>query len=336
MMDNQPKEAMFYERLDGGRVRCNLCPHYCQIADGKVGICRGRENRGGTLYASTYSETIALNNDPIEKKPLYHFYPGSYLLSIGPNACNFSCQFCQNWEISQTRVPTSRLTPQAAVEFAKSSRRCIGLSFTYTEPLMWFEYLLETSKLARDYGLKTTLVTNGFINPEPMAMLLPLIDAINLDIKSMDDEFYRKVCGARLQPVLDFARQVKDAVALEITNLLISGLNDSPEQIRKLVDWVCENLGPGTPLHFSRYFPRYKMARPPTPMRTLVEAYDMARQKLKFVYVGNIIDDNLNCTYCPSCGNLLVDRVGYTVKVVGLSDGKCKRCGEAIPIITSG
>ncbi len=335
-MDSKPQEAMFCEKLDGGRVRCKLCPHYCQIADGKAGICRGRENRGGTLYASTFSETVAMNNDPVEKKPLYHFYPGSYLLSIGPNACNLSCQYCQNWEISQTRVPTSHLTPEAAVESARSSRRCIGLSFTYTEPLMWFEYLLETSRLARERGLKTMLVTNGFINPEPMAMLLPLIDAINLDIKSMDDDFYRKVCGARLQPVLDFAKQVKDAAALEITNLVIPGLNDGPEQIRKLVDWVHDNLGPGTPLHFSRYFPRYKMNRPPTPMGTLVEAYEMAREKLKFVYVGNIIDDKLNCTYCPSCGNLLVNRIGYTVEVVGLSDGKCKKCGEPIPIITSG
>ncbi len=334
MRSSQPKEAMFYEKLDGAKVRCKLCPHLCVIADGNAGICRGRDNRGGTLYASTFAETISLTNDPVEKKPLYHFYPGGYLLSIGPNACNLRCQHCQNWEISQARVRTSHLTPERAVELAQSARNCIGLSFTYTEPLMWFEYVLVTSRLARSMGAKTTLVTNGFINPEPAAELLPFIDAINLDIKSMDDDFYRNVSGARLQPVLDFALQARKTSHLEITNLVIPGLNDQPGQIKKLVDWVCDNLGPETALHFSRYFPRYKMTRPQTPIETLVEAHNIAREKLKFVYVGNIVEDDLHSTYCPSCGSLLVKRTGYHTSITGLSGSRCKKCDESIPIVT--
>jgi len=333
MRNSLPKEAMFYERLDGGKVRCKLCPHLCVIADGKAGICRGRDNRGGTLYASTFAETISLTNDPVEKKPLYHFYPGSYLLSMGPNACNLSCQHCQNWEISQARVRTSNLTPERAVEVAESARDCIGLSFTYTEPLMWFEYVFETSRLARSRGVKTTLVTNGFINSAPAAELLPLIDAINLDIKSMDDDFYRNVCGARLQPVLDFAVQASKTSHLEVTNLVIPGLNDEPVQIQRLVAWILDNLGDETALHFSRYFPRYKMTRPQTPIETLLAAHRIARERLKFVYVGNVLDDELHSTYCPSCGALLVRRTGYHVSVTGLSDGKCKKCGESIPIV---
>ena len=334
MRNSQSKEAMFYEKLEGGRVRCQLCPHYCQIAVGKSGICRGRENKDGTLNASTFAETISLTNDPVEKKPLYHFYPGRFLLSMGPNACNLSCEHCQNWEISQARAATSHVTPERAVELAENTRDCIGLSFTYTEPLMWFEFVLETSRLARSKGVKTTLVTNGFINSEPAAELLPFIDAINLDIKSMDDDFYRSICGARLQPVLDFATQAAKTSHLEITNLVIPGLNDEPGQIQRLADWICDNLGDETALHFSRYFPRYKMRRPETPIETLVAAHKIAREKLKFVYVGNVIDDELHNTYCPSCGNLLVRRTGYRIGITGLSDGKCTKCGESIPIVT--
>lgn len=332
-MANPIREAMFYEKLDGKGVRCTLCPHGCRLADGQAGLCRGRENHGGVLVAVTFAETISLSNDPVEKKPLYHFYPGGYLLSMGPNACNLSCQHCQNWEISQARVPTSHIPPEAAVEYARSARHCVGLSFTYSEPLMWFEYVLETSRLARREGLKTTLVTNGFINQKPAAELLPFIDGINLDIKSMDDEFYRDVCGARLQPVLDFAVQARKASHLEVTNLVIPGLNDKPEQIQALIDWVFDNLGDETPLHFSRYFPRYKMSRPATPVDTLSKAYKLAKTKLKFVYVGNVLDAKLNSTYCPKCSNLLIDRSGYSIRISGLSGRKCANCGESIPIL---
>jgi len=199
---------------------------------------------------------------------------------------------------------------------------------------MWFEYVLETSRLAMSRGVKTTLVTNGFINPAPAAELLPFIDAINLDIKSMDDEFYRKVCGARLQPVLDFAKQASEIAHVEITNLVIPGLNDESDQIQKLVNWVHDSLGPETALHFSRYFPRYKMTRAATPIQTLLAAHKIAREKLRFVYVGNVMEDDLHNTYCPSCGQLLVKRTGYRVEMAGLSGGKCKKCGESIPIVT--
>ncbi|MBN1593584.1 MAG: AmmeMemoRadiSam system radical SAM enzyme [Candidatus Coatesbacteria bacterium] len=326
---------MFYETLDDKKVRCNLCPQLCTLGPGQNGICRGRMNKDGKLVALTYAETISLSNDPVEKKPLYHFYPGKYLLSMGPNACNLKCQHCQNWEVSQTKVRTSRISPEQAVEFAQSTRNCVGLSFTYTEPLMWYEYVLETAKIARSKGVKITLVTNGFINPTPAEKLLPLVDAINLDIKSMDDDFYRKVCGAKLQPVLDFAKQAKPMTMLEITNLLIPGHNDRSDQVQMLVDWVHDNLGPNTPLHFSRYFPRYKMTSPATPIETLLKARKMATEKLKFVYVGNVMNDNLHNTYCPNCGELLVERSGYSVRIAKLKSEKCGNCGEQIPIVTS-
>jgi len=329
----EPKEALFWEKLDEKTVRCTLCPHNCVIRDGSRGLCRGRENRGGKLVALTFAQTIALHNDPVEKKPLYHFYPGSYLLSLGPNACNFACKHCQNWEISQMDVPTSHIDPQRAVKTALGAKDCIGLSFTYTEPLVWFEYVLQTSILAREKGLKTTLVTNGYINPEPAAQILPYIDGINLDIKSMDDDFYRSVCRGTLGPVLEFAKLAKKHSHLEITNLVIPTLNDRPDQIERLVNWVFENLGEDTPLHFTRYFPHYKMGIEPTPVSTLTSAYQIAKRRMRFVYVGNVLDSTLNSTYCPRCGSELVSRSGYYVKVTGLSDSKCARCGEQIPIV---
>ncbi|MCD6327445.1 AmmeMemoRadiSam system radical SAM enzyme [bacterium] len=326
-------EAMFYEQSEGKNVRCVLCPHECVIPEGKVGLCRGRMNKGGKLFSTTFAETIALHVDPVEKKPLYHFYPGNSVLSIGPNACNFRCENCQNWEISQERVPTSHLSPERAIEIAGGEHDCIGISFTYTEPLVWFEYVLQTSKLARERGLKTTLVTNGFINPAPAAMLLPFIDGLNLDIKSMDDDFYRDICGARLEPVLDFAAQAGKATHIEVTNLVIPGLNDSDDQVSRLVNWVHQNLGPDTPLHFSRYFPRYKMTRPETPIPTLLKAAEIAKSKLNYVYLGNVRDNVHSTTYCPNCGNELILRSGYSVRIKGLSGKSCASCGLQIPIV---
>jgi len=324
-------EALYYEKLEDKKVRCNLCPHHCIIKDGKIGICKSKENRRGVLYAKNYAQTTSIANDPIEKKPLYNFYPGTEILSISPNSCNLSCKFCQNWEISQMESPTQHLSPERAVEFAKKYKS-VGISYTYTEPLMWYEYVLDTAKLAQKEGLKNVLVTNGFINEDPLLKILPLIDAMNIDVKSMDDSFYRKVCSAKLEPVLKTVEISQKSCHIEITNLVIPTLNDTDELFHKLTDWLA-SVNPNIPLHFSRYFPNYKMPLPPTPLETLKRARDIAMKKINYVYVGNILQDEWNNTYCHNCKKLVILREGYFVIEKNYSNGKCNFCKTPLPIV---
>jgi len=324
---------MFWDPPADGRIPCRLCPHECRIAEGKTGICRVRQNRAGVLYALTYAQVSSINLDPIEKKPLYHFHPGSWILSLGTLGCNLACAFCQNWEISQDTVRTRALTPQQAMDMAQREPRNIGLAYTYNEPLIWYEYVHDTAHLARDAGLKNVLVTNGYINEEPLRQLLPVIDAMNVDVKSYSEEFYRTLCKGKAAPVRRTVEIAHSAGCLvELTNLIIPGYNDAEADLRALVDWVA-GMDPTMPLHFSRYHPAYKLEAPATPVQTLETAYRIAKEKLQYVYLGNVVGAGGEDTQCPKCGSTVVSRRGFSARVTGLSEGKCAHCGAQINII---
>ncbi|MFC1850546.1 AmmeMemoRadiSam system radical SAM enzyme [candidate division CSSED10-310 bacterium] len=325
------KEALFYQKIDAGQVKCQLCPHQCLISPQKVGVCKVRKNIQGTLFALSYGKATGLAFDPIEKKPLYHFYPNSSILSLGPNGCNFSCEFCQNWHISQVDSSTTAVTPEKIVELCLQ-HQAIGIAYTYSEPLIWYEFVIETARQARAKGLQNVLVTNGYINPEPLQNLLPVIDALNIDIKSMDDEFYKKYCGSRLEPVLETVRIAHHSCHLEITNLIIPTLNDSAAHFEQLATWLAE-LSPDIPIHFSRYFPHFNLKLPPTPTGTLHQAREIAARHLHYVFLGNIMDQSASSSYCPSCQALLIIRDGYRTSKQNVANGKCSQCGQAVKII---
>ncbi len=326
------REALYYEKLDGERVHCLLCPQDCVIAPGKKGFCRVRANVDGVLYAENYEQAMARSMDPIEKKPLYHFYPGQPIYSLGTRGCNQRCDFCQNWHMLEDDAPTGKLAVRDAVEDALR-RRSLGIAYTYNEPTIWYEFVLECSQLAREKGLVNVLVTNGSINPEPFARLAPYVDAMNIDVKSMDPEFYRKICKSKLEPVLATCRAAREAgIHVEITNLVIPTLNDSDELFTRLVDFV-HGLGPEVPLHFSAYFPAYKMTIEPTPLASLLRAQGIAREKLHYVFLGNVAAADGSHTYCPQCGNLLIARRGYAVTIEGIEEKRCNRCGRAVDVV---
>jgi len=319
-------EAKHWRRLDDGRVLCELCPRACRIPEAGSGACRGRTNREGVLYADNFGRCVSVAMDPIEKKPLHHVCPGRSVLSVACNCCNLECDWCQNWSISQETARTTEIPPEQLVAMARESGS-FGIAYTYTEPLVWFEYLLEAGALAHENGLLNILVTNGVLNEEPMRELLPFVDAMNVDLKSMRREFYTRYChvdGA--EAVRRTIRLASETCHVEVTNLVIPGLNDSDEDLRGLVEFVAE-IDPAIPVHFSRYFPAYKMRVDPTPVATLTRAAEIARERLHYVYVGNVglVGED---TSCPKCGNTLVRRVGYSVDVVGVRDGNCSECGR--------
>ena len=286
-------ECRYYQRLDDGRVECQLCPHHCRIADGKTGICRSRRNRGGVLVSEVYGKPCALAIDPVEKKPLYHFHPGTTCLSLACTGCNFRCLNCQNHDISQvglTGADSYHLMPEDVVALCRK-HHCPGIAYTYTEPLTYLEYIADTARLAREAGLWNILVTAGYVCREPLKDLLPFLDAANVDLKSFSDDIYSQVSGGHLQPVLDTILAMRDAgVWIEITNLVIPGVNDDLGMIRKMCRWLVENGLADAPLHFSRFFPRYKMAdTPPTPLATLKAARQVAEEEgVRQVYLGNV------------------------------------------------
>jgi pyruvate formate lyase activating enzyme len=319
-------EAMFYEKKDKEVVRCVLCPHHCRLKDEQVGLCRVRSNHAGILFTANYGEVSSLALDPIEKKPLFHFYPGTCILSAGSFGCNLACSFCQNHGIAHGNPSTHYLAPEDLVEVARNSRDegSIGLAFTYNEPSIWYEYILATAPRLKEQGLKTVLVTNGYIEKEPLERLLPYIDACNIDIKAFNEQFYPELCQGKLQAVKETVENVIGKTHLEITTLLIPGKNDSEREIRELSRWLA-SLDPNIVLHLSRYHPTYKLDLPPTPEATVIRAQDIAREYLDFVYTGNLPGEENN-TYCRNCGHLLIQRDAYHVQISGIEDGLCSFC----------
>ena len=324
------REAMYYQLHHQG-VKCSLCPKECVIAEDHTGFCRVRKNIGNKLYTQNYAACSSCALDPIEKKPLYHFYPGSLILSLGTWGCNFSCAFCQNWEIAQHSPSTRSLMPERAVEMAKQakSQGNIGIAYTYSEPSVWYEYVIDTAKATQRAGLKNVLVTNGFINPGPLEQLLPYIDAMNIDVKAFNNEFYHTVCAGGLESVKRTVELAARGCHVEITTLLVPGLNDDREEIHRLCQWLAR-INPNIPLHFSRYFPNHKMDVPPTPEGTMEMAQQIAKEYLNYVYLGNMSGDGGN-TYCPKCSQLVIDRSQYHSFLV--DNNNCPQCGNIISII---
>jgi len=316
-------------------VQCDLCPKLCLIAPGQSGECRIRVNIDGKLVAVTYGYPCSVHIDPVEKKPLFHFLPGTGILSIATVGCNLHCKNCQNWEISQKNpedYPAKALPPDAIPGLA-IERNCRSIAYTYSEPLAFYEYTLDSSIKAREAGLRNVLVTAGYINKKPMEKLCRYTDAANIDLKSMSDAFYRDICGGSLKPVLKTLVLTKSlGVWVEVTNLVIPTLNDTDEDLRRLCQWVAENLGKDTPLHFSRFHPQYKMKNlPPTPAETLGRAKEIAdAEGLRYVYIGNISRPKGSNTYCPGCGKLLIERRGYVIMRNEVANGACPACGAAI------
>ncbi len=324
------KEAMHYKKLKNKSVQCFICPRKCIIKQNKYGFCRARKNENGTLYSMVYAAPCSVNIDPIEKKPLFHFLPGTTAYSIGTAGCNLRCKFCQNWQISQAmpdEVPFINLPPEKVVEEAINNN-CKSIAYTYTEPVTFYEYVYDTTKLARKKGIKNMCVTNGFINQEPLKQLYKYIDAVNIDLKGFTDKYYREITGAWLQPVLDTIKTVhKMGVWLELTNLIIPGLNDDMKIIKKMCEWI-KKISPNIPLHFSRFFPDYLMRDyPPTGENTLIKAAETAKKAgLNFVYIGNIRTKKDQKTRCSKCNKIIVDREWFMITENKLKNGKCYNC----------
>lgn len=333
------KEALFYKSLEKGIVHCLLCPKACKIAPGKAGNCLVRENHDGLLTTAIYNHVSAINIDPIEKKPLFHFYPGKQILSIGGLGCNFHCNFCQNHSISQCSPSDyfwlKKMSVDQVVEQAMSIENNIGIAYTYNEPFTYYEFMLDICKELRLHGLKNVVVSNGFVNKTPLSDILPFIDAINIDLKAFNDNFYKKQAKGRLRPILENLRIIaKSEAHLEISFLVIPGLNDDLVEFDAMTNWIANNLGKDVPLHLSRYFPNYKMTLPATSEESLIQLYRKAREKLNHVFLGNVYTLDKANSYCPSCGYEVISRNRYVTKPGGLStSGTCLNCGEKMPVI---
>jgi len=329
-------EAMLYEKQDKNSVRCILCAHRCKIAPSKRGICGVRENRDGTLYSLVYGMIIAQNVDPIEKKPLFHVYPGSKSFSIATVGCNFQCTFCQNHDISQMPRETGRIagrpaSPEDIVEYAvKSQSKTIA--YTYTEPTIFFEYAFDIGKIAHTRGIKNVFVTNGYMTTEALEVISPYLDAANVDLKSFSNDFYKTYCGARIQPVFESLKKMKElGIWVEVTTLIIPSLNDGDEELKNIARFIA-SLGSETPWHISRFHPQYEMTNlPPTPVATLHKAAQYGEEAgLKYVYTGNVPGDTMESTSCSNCGNMLIDRCGFYINKLNLDRTRCPKCGTPL------
>ena len=329
---------MFYRSLEDGKVICELCPHLCKLKEDQVGICGVRKNISGRLYSQVYGKAIAIHVDPIEKKPLFHVAPGSQSFSMSTVGCNFHCKFCQNHDISQVkRVEdvdryNQDATPEELVNLAQRSN-CLSIAYTYTEPTIYFEYAFDTAKLANENRLLNIFVTNGYINSQPLQFINKYLDAANVDLKSFNDSFYKKLVGAKLAPVLDTLKLMKKLnIWVEVTTLVIPNENDSVEELTEIASFIRTELGSETPWHISRFYPQYQLIdHSPTPVATLKKARDIGLdQGLRYVYLGNVPGIDAENTYCYNCSKLLIERYGYQIIENNIQSGKCKFCGVKI------
>jgi pyruvate formate lyase activating enzyme len=321
-------------RKENDRTACLLCPHNCSIAEGKTGICGVRKNSGDAIELLTYGVISGYALDPVEKKPLYHFYPGTNILSLGSYGCNMRCDFCQNYNISQHTLSSypTRSEPEKIVKDAESALNNIGIAFTYNEPVIWFEFIRDVAIKAKAKGLRTVLVSNGFVNRDPLKEIMSFTDAFNIDLKAFNADFYRKLTGAQLEPVRESLKQIAGSSRhLEITTLVIPGQNDDVNEMAAEAEWIAGELGPDVPLHLSRYFPMFKRENPSTPVDTLKQLYEAASKYLNYVYIGNTVSEAGQNTRCPKCGATVVKRSGYSIKIQNLDQkGKCVSCGTRI------
>jgi len=330
---NKTLEALYAEHING-KIKCHLCPHLCLIAEGKTGVCRVRRNVNGTLFAETWGNISALHKDPIEKKPLYHYFPGNSILSIGSVGCNMRCRCCQNWQISQAGTEEyqfeRQLTPDEILHIAISDKDNLGVAYTYNEPGMWFEYMMDIARLSNKNGLKNVMVSNGFINESPLEDLMQYIDAFNIDLKGFTETFYRSFTGASLAPVLQTLKQIRNAGRhLEVTCLIVPTRNDDPVEFNKMIDWIEKELGNKTVLHLSRYHPAFKLGIEPTAAADMEALLTIARRKLYHVYAGNIQLKDYQDTKCSNCGKVVIKRTGYNIDIMGLNEtGNCRHCGN--------
>lgn len=330
------KSCEWFEKTNRDTIKCTLCPHECTIREGKLGSCHVRMNREGILYPENYGMVSALHLDPIEKKPLYHFYPGSQIFSVGSAGCNLRCHFCQNCEISQVTsvqdvMGLKQYTPQQIVESATTKPDNIGIAYTYNEPTVWYEFMMDTAKLAKEKGLRNVMVTNGFINLKPLMDLLEVMDAFSVDIKGFTGDFYHKVTAAALEPVKEAIKLISSSGKhFELVNLVIPGMNDNRDVFEEMVKWIYGELGKSTVLHLSRYFPMYKLNIEATPPALLEELHETASRYLDFVYLGNISSNHGN-THCPKCSSLAIVRKGYNIYPSGIDEsGYCKNCNTRL------
>jgi pyruvate formate lyase activating enzyme len=332
----EPSKTLYCHVPHQGRyVSCQLCPHRCVLAEGERGTCRVRENRGGKLYTFVYGNPCALNVDPIEKKPFFHFLPGTTALSLATAGCNLRCQYCQNYTISQYPPEETRNydMPPDAIVTASAQQSAPTIAYTYSEPMVFYEYMLETARLARRYGLRNAVISAGYVNPEPLRELCRAVDAIKIDLKGYNDGFYREVCGGTLEPVLEAIQTIHEmGVHLEIVNLVVPSLNDDLAELHTLAQWVLDNLGPDVPLHFSRFHPDYQLLNlPPTPVETLEAARQTALELgLHYVYLGNVPGHEGNHTYCPRCGQMIIQRAGMATMAINMVNGQCGYCHAPI------
>lgn len=330
------KEGFLYQKLEGGSVRCGICPHRCILAPGDRSVCRSRVNLKGTLYSLAYGNPCAVHVDPIEKKPLFHFIPNTKVFSIATTGCNLRCLNCQNWEISQAKpheVRHMELFPEQVVSSAVKSQS-LSIAYTYSEPVTFFEYMIDTARLAREQNIRNVWVSAGYINQRPLLELCKVLDGANVNLKSYSDDIYRKLNGARLKPVLNtFEILNEQGVHFEITNLVVPGYVDDEEMIKRMCGWILDHLGPDHPVHFTRFFPKYKLDRlAPTPVSTLARFRKLAMAEgIRYAYVGNVPGHDGNNTYCHNCKNLLINRRGYFITAYNLKGNRCKFCQTVIP-----
>ncbi len=328
------REAAFYEKQGPGSVRCLLCPHHCVISEGKHGICGARKNSGGVLISEIYGRCTAVAMDPIEKKPLYHFHPGTSILSIGTKGCNMKCPYCQNWNISQDLAARTSYYSSADIVAAALREGSVGIAYTYSEPIIWYEYVHDTAMLARERGLLNVMVTNGFINREPLEMLLGCcIDAMNIDLKTFREDTMEKVQKARLADVLAAIRLVHErGCHIELTTLVVTGINDDMSEMRDIIEFIA-SIDRAIPWHISRYYPNYRYDRDATEVAFMMKVHEEAEKKLDYVYCGNVSShERGHDTKCPSCGATAVRRAGYHITIENLAGGSCLKCGHNLGI----